>query len=74
MNVFVDKVYEDDGCVVLVLNTTSSGFNFDSYNLKEVSEGEYTLEVTTVLSGLGGEGWPQAIVVQDAQSRWYDSL
>ncbi|MCD7840429.1 MAG: hypothetical protein LUG46_07395 [Erysipelotrichaceae bacterium] len=68
MNVFVDKVYEDDDYVVLVLNTTSSGLNFDSYNLEEVSEGAYTLEVTTVVSGLGGESWPQAIVVQDVQS------
>ncbi len=68
MNVFVDQVYEDDNYVVLVLNTTSSGLNFDSYELKEVSEGEYTLEVNTVLSGLGGKNWPQAIVVEEAQS------
>ncbi|MCD7948999.1 MAG: hypothetical protein LUG12_01885 [Erysipelotrichaceae bacterium] len=68
MNVFVDRVYEEDDCVVLVLNTTSSGVNFDSYELKEVSNGEYTLEVTTVLSGLGGESWSQAIVVQEANS------
>ena len=52
MNVIVDKIYEDDNYVVLVMNTTSSGLNFDSYNLEEASEGEYTLEVTTVMSGL----------------------
>ncbi len=68
MSVFVDKVCEEDDNVVLVLNTTSSGLNFDSYELKEVSEGEYTLEVKMVVSGLGGKSWPQAIVVQDAQS------
>ncbi|MCD7894509.1 MAG: hypothetical protein LUG60_12550 [Erysipelotrichaceae bacterium] len=68
MNVFVDQVYEEDDYIVLVLNTTSSGLNFDSYKLKEVLEGEYTLEANTVLSGLGGKSWPQAIVVEKAQS------
>ncbi|MCD7807705.1 MAG: hypothetical protein LUH02_00035 [Erysipelotrichaceae bacterium] len=67
-NVFVDKVYEEDDYVVLVLNTTSSGLNFDSYQLKEVSEGAYTLEVNTVLAELGGKSWPQAIVVEETQS------